>query len=135
MEFNQNSSIIVWKNCDSDSALCSNLLSIIDKAEKLLFVDLVGIIVGKLLCKFIPIRYEIRNVYMLSILAIETNTKGILICRNIVRLIYRVKRKISMFHHIHFLYPTFRKCSISYVLYYDDLQKACYLFKRLQDIY
>lgn len=69
--------------------------------------------------------------FMLSILAIET--KDVLVYnRNIVKLIYRVNRKVSMFHHIHFLYPIFRKCSISYVHYYLD--KARYLFKRSQDI-
>lgn len=72
--------------------------------------------------------------FMLSILAIET--KDVLVYnRNIVKLIYRVNRKVSMFHHIHFLYFIFRKYSISYVHYYlDDLQKARYLFKRSQDI-
>lgn len=39
------------------------------------------------------------------------------------------------FHHRHFLNPIFRKCSISTVLPPDELQKASYLFKRLQDIY
>lgn len=63
---------------------------------------------------------------MLLILAIETNTKDILVYRNIVRL-YRVKRKVSMFHHIHFLDPTFRKCSISYVHYYLDEKFVIYL--------
>lgn len=39
--------------------------------------------------------YTKCNVYILSILAIETNTKDILVYRNIVRLVYQIKKKVS----------------------------------------